>query len=79
MPIYEYVCPGCGQTYEVFQRVIGDGPPPTTKHPGCGGTGQPLAPSGITTRRGLEWARRQLIEEGPQSPREPGDLGVYGG
>ena len=35
MPIYEYVCATCGQTFDVLQRLS---EPPLDIHEGCGGT-----------------------------------------
>jgi len=42
MPIYEYVCATCGQTFEVLQRLS---EPPLESHEGCGGTLSKLASS----------------------------------
>ena len=42
MPIYEYVCGKCEQTFEVLQRLSD---PPLDIHDGCGGNVTKLASS----------------------------------
>ena len=42
MPLYEYACETCGQTFEVLQRLS---EPPLDVHAGCGGTLIKLASS----------------------------------
>jgi putative FmdB family regulatory protein len=39
MPLYEYKCRGCGETFEVLQKFSD---PPLKKHQACGGAVQRL-------------------------------------
>ena len=55
MPIYEYECRKCGETFEVIQRMSEEDP---KTHEGCGGT----------LNRLLSVPRVQVRDAAPQSP-----------
>lgn len=52
MPIYEYRCEGCGQTFEVIQKFSDE---PITTHEGCGGAVQRLLSSPALQFKGTGW------------------------
>jgi len=45
MPIYEYACDACGETFEVIQRMADA---PLDVHEGCGGAVRKLISSPVT-------------------------------
>jgi len=52
MPIYEYECGKCGQTFEVIQKMSDK---PLKKHAGCGGTLTKLISAAGFQFKGTGW------------------------
>ena len=52
MPLYEYQCRKCGQTYEVRQRFADE---PLTVHEGCGGEVERLISTSAFQFKGSGW------------------------
>ena len=52
MPLYEYQCRKCGQTYEVRQKFSDD---PLTIHEGCGGEVERLISAPAFQFKGSGW------------------------
>jgi putative FmdB family regulatory protein len=52
MPIYEYKCRACGQTFEVLQSFSDA---PLTKHDGCGGPVEKLLSPPALQFKGTGW------------------------
>ncbi len=52
MPIYEYKCEGCGETFEVIQKFADD---PVTVHEKCGGHVQRLMSAPSFQFKGSGW------------------------
>ena len=77
MPIYEYKCSSCGQTFEVLQRFSD---PPLTDHENCGGHVERLVSAAALRFKGTGWyvtdyARASSGSNGKNgdSKRESGD------
>jgi len=52
MPLYDYRCHKCGETYEVRQRISED---PLTVHEGCGGAVERLISAPALQFKGTGW------------------------
>jgi putative FmdB family regulatory protein len=52
MPLYEYRCEGCSETFEVLQKFSD---PPLTEHPGCGGAVTRLISAPTFQFKGTGW------------------------
>jgi len=52
MPLYEYKCRGCGETFEIIQK-FSDAPLET--HPGCGGATERLLSPPALQFKGSGW------------------------
>jgi putative FmdB family regulatory protein len=52
MPLYEYKCSSCGQTFEVLQRFADS---PLTSHEGCGGSVERLLSAAALQFKGTGW------------------------
>jgi putative FmdB family regulatory protein len=52
MPVYEYQCGACGQTFEVIQKFADE---PLTVHEGCGGTVHRLLSAPALQFKGSGW------------------------
>jgi putative FmdB family regulatory protein len=52
MPLYEYQCSSCGQTFEVLQRFSDL---PLTSHEGCGGSVKRLLSAPALQFKGTGW------------------------
>jgi putative FmdB family regulatory protein len=52
MPLYEYSCQNCGQTFEVIQKFSD---PPLTIHEGCGGEVERLISPAALQFKGSGW------------------------
>ena len=52
MPLYEYSCSRCGQTFEVIQKFSDE---PLTKHEGCGGAVERLLSPPALQFKGSGW------------------------
>ena len=52
MPLYEYSCHNCGETFEVKQKFSD---PPLTIHQGCGGTVERLLSPPALQFKGSGW------------------------
>ena len=52
MPLYEYQCHGCGETFEVKQKFADE---PLTKHPVCGGAVERILSAPALQFKGSGW------------------------
>lgn len=52
MPIYEYVCEKCGQTFEVWQKISES---PVEEHDGCGGHPRRVISATTFSLKGNGW------------------------
>lgn len=52
MPVYEYRCDTCGQTFEVIQKFVDE---PLTVHEGCGGPVHRLLSAPALQFKGSGW------------------------
>ena len=52
MPLYEYRCSTCGNTFEVIQKFSDA---PLTVHPGCGGSVERLVSAPVLQFKGSGW------------------------
>jgi len=60
MPIYEYACDKCGETFEVTQRISED---PLTEHPECGGPVHRLISHTSFVLKGSGWYKTDYADK----------------
>ena len=77
MPIYEYLCGGCGKELEVTQRITES---PLEVCPSCGGALQRLISNTTFILKGTGWyatdyARKGSSGKGDHGPEEKSDPG----
>ncbi|HUB78422.1 MAG TPA: FmdB family zinc ribbon protein [Bryobacteraceae bacterium] len=65
MPLYEYRCHKCGQTFEVRQRFADE---PLTVHEGCGGEVEKLLSPPALQFKGTGWYVTDYGRNGSSSP-----------
>ena len=76
MPTYDYLCSGCGQTFEVFQKMSEE---PLSSCPDCGAAARRKISGGagfifkgdgfyITDHRSKEYRDRAAADEGREKP-----------
>jgi len=66
MPIYEYYCQSCGETFERFQKITED---PLSKCPKCGKAVKRLISQTSFTLKGEGWYRDGYAAK-PESPKK---------
>lgn len=52
MPLYEYKCAKCGETFELIQKFSDE---PLHEHPGCGGAVEKLLSAAALQFKGSGW------------------------
>jgi putative FmdB family regulatory protein len=71
MPLYDYRCHKCGETYEVRQRISEE---PLTTHEGCGGMVERLISVPALQFKGTGWYVTDYARSGkPASDEKGGD------
>ncbi len=65
MPIYEYKCEGCGETFEVIQKFADE---PVTVHEKCGGHVIRLMSAPAFQFKGTGWYVTDYAKGGTSSP-----------
>lgn len=68
MPIYEYKCEGCGETFEVIQKFADD---PLTMHEKCGGPVHRLLSAPAFQFKGSGWYATDYAKGGTSTPAKP--------
>lgn len=68
MPLYEYECKKCGQTFEVIQKFSDE---PLTKHPKCGGKVSKLISAAGLQFKGTGWYITDYARSGGAAPEKP--------
>lgn len=66
MPLYEYLCHRCGQTFEVKQKFADQ---PLTEHEGCGGSVERLLSPPALQFKGSGWYVTDYGKNGGRSPK----------
>ena len=72
MPIYEYKCHQCGQTFEVRQRISED---PLKVHEGCGGEIERLISAPALHFKGTGWYITDYAKNGKSPSSSPSNGG----
>jgi putative FmdB family regulatory protein len=72
MPIYEYKCHQCGQTFEVRQRISED---PLKTHEGCGGEVERLISAPALHFKGTGWYITDYAKNGKSPSSSPSNGG----
>jgi putative FmdB family regulatory protein len=67
MPLYEYRCERCEQTFEVMQKFSD---PPLKKHPNCGGKVQKLLSAPAFHLKGSGWYATDYGRSGSTASKE---------
>ena len=77
MPIYEYKCEGCGETFEVIQKFSDE---PLTVHEKCGGNVHRVLTAPAFQFKGSGWYATDYAKSSGSSPAksESGDKGSDG-
>jgi putative FmdB family regulatory protein len=70
MPLYDYRCQKCGQTYEVRQRISEE---PLTIHDGCGGQVERLISAPALQFKGTGWYVTDYARGGTSSADKGAD------
>lgn len=65
MPLYEYKCEGCGETFEVIQKFADD---PLTVHEKCGGPVHRLLSAPAFQFKGSGWYVTDYAKGGTSTP-----------
>jgi putative FmdB family regulatory protein len=65
VPIYEYKCEGCGETFEVIQKFSDD---PLTVHEKCGGAVHRLLSAPAFQFKGSGWYVTDYAKAGTSTP-----------
>jgi len=65
VPIYEYKCEGCGETFEVIQKFSAD---PLTAHEKCGGPVHRLLSAPAFQFKGSGWYVTDYAKGGTSTP-----------
>lgn len=65
MPLYEYKCEGCGETFEVIQKFADD---PLTVHEKCGGHVHRLLSAPAFQFKGSGWYVTDYAKGGTSAP-----------
>jgi putative FmdB family regulatory protein len=61
MPLYEYLCHGCGKKFEVIQKFSDE---PLTTHPECGGAAEKLVSAPAFHLKGTGWYATDYAKSG---------------
>lgn len=70
MPLYEYRCHKCGQTFEVRQKFADE---PLTDHEGCGGELEKLVSASAFQFKGTGWYVTDYGRNGKSSAEPKGN------
>jgi putative FmdB family regulatory protein len=68
LPLYEYKCEGCGETFEVIQKFADD---PVTVHEKCGGHVHRLMSAPSFQFKGSGWYATDYAKGGTSAPAKP--------
>jgi putative FmdB family regulatory protein len=66
VPLYEYKCEGCGETFEVIQKFSDE---PLTVHEKCGGAVHRLLSAPAFQFKGTGWYVTDYAKGGSSSPK----------
>ncbi len=66
MPIYEYKCEGCGETFELIQKFSDE---PLTTHEKCGGPVHRLLSAPALQFKGSGWYITDYAKGGTSTPK----------
>lgn len=70
MPLYEYKCEGCGETFEVIQKFSDE---PLTVHEKCGGSVHRLLSAPAFQFKGSGWYVTDYAKGGTNAPAKSGE------
>lgn len=70
MPLYEYKCEGCGETFEVIQKFSDE---PLTVHEKCGGSVHRLLSAPALQFKGSGWYVTDYAKAGTNAPAKSGE------
>lgn len=68
MPLYEYKCEGCGETFEVIQKFADE---PLAVHEKCGGPVHRLMSAPSFQFKGSGWYATDYAKGGTSAPAKP--------
>ncbi len=68
MPLYEYKCAKCGETFELIQKFSDE---PLHEHPGCGGAVEKLLSAAALQFKGSGWYVNDYGRNGSTGKEKP--------